>query len=410
MKKAVLFSLVLCIVLICAFSVTAFAQTDSDGYKSSQAYTLVKEICASLPSRQAGKNEQTANWLKDKISAMTNGSVTADIERFTISDLSSGYNVSALLPAKTATDKQIIIGAHYDADGQGANDNAAGVAALLMIMQRLAASSLPVNVRFVLFDAEELGLVGSQNYVNAMTQTDKDNTLVMFNLDSVANGDNLYLWCENKRTNLASLITSKSDIVTEKPYAKGTFNIANYRYGYTEIPQNSDHTPFRLEGIPTALFFSGTYDVDPWNYAESANPAKRVMNTGADTFENLDKNNGAQFTEKINAVVDCVEKTVLDDEFVTVAEGQRKELVNLNLWYQPWWARLICAVLFVVLVVLAALYYRKLQKKAILGTAEIKNNSVFATPQAEDIFSFGGKKKDGSVPDAEDIFTMDDKK
>ena len=56
MKKAVLFSLVLCIVLICAFSVTAFAQTDSDNYKSSQAYTLVKEICESLPSRQAGES------------------------------------------------------------------------------------------------------------------------------------------------------------------------------------------------------------------------------------------------------------------------------------------------------------------------------------------------------------------
>ena len=87
-------------------------------------------------------------------------------------------------------------------------------------------------------------------------------------------------------------------MLREKPYAKGTFNLANYYYGYTEIPQNSDQTPFRLAGIPTALFFSGTYDVKPWNYAESKDPNKSVMNSAQDTFDNLDKYNGAQFVDK----------------------------------------------------------------------------------------------------------------
>ena len=87
-------------------------------------------------------------------------------------------------------------------------------------------------------------------------------------------------------------------MLREKPYAKGTFNLANYYYGYTEIPQNSDQTPFRLAGIPTALFFSGTYDVKPWNYAESKDPNKSVMNSAQDTFDNLDKYNGAQLSTK----------------------------------------------------------------------------------------------------------------
>ena len=124
----------------------------------------------------------------------------------------------------------------------------------------------------------------------------------------------------------------------------------------------------------------------------------------------MDKYNGAQFVDKINAVVNSVEQTVLDDEFVTVAVNQRAQLVNLKVWYQPWWARLVCAVVFAILVVLAVLYYRKLQKNAILGTAEVKNNSVFSTPQAENIFAFGDKKTDGGNPPAEDVFTFDDKK
>ncbi len=410
MKKAVLFAIVISIVLTCSITTAAFAETSAADYKSSQAYTLVKEICDEIPDRQAGKNEQTAIWLQNKIGELTDGGITAEVQRFTLVD-TFGYNVSVLLPAKVSCGKQIIIGAHYDAEGQGAGDNAAGVAAALMIMQRLYKSdALPIDVRFVLFDAEESGFVGSQSFLAAMTQTDIDNTLVMFNLDSIANGDNLYLWCENKRTDLAELITSKSDMLREKPYAKGTFNLANYYYGYTEIPQNSDHTPFRLAGIPTALFFSGTYDAKPWNYAESKDPNKNVMNSAQDTFDNLDKYNGAQFVDKINAVVNSVEQTVLDDEFVTVAANQRAQLVNLKVWYQPWWARLVCAVVFAILVVLAVLYYRKLQKNAILGTAEVKNNSVFSTPQAEDIFAFGDKKTDGGNPPAEDVFTFDDKK
>ncbi len=410
MKKAVLFAIVISIVLTCSITTAAFAETSAADYKSSQAYTLVKEICDEIPDRQAGKNEQTAIWLQNKIGELTDGGITAEVQRFTLVD-TFGYNVSVLLPAKVSCGKQIIIGAHYDAEGQGAGDNAAGVAAALMIMQRLYKSDvLPIDVRFVLFDAEESGFVGSQSFLAAMTQTDIDNTLVMFNLDSIANGDNLYLWCENKRTDLAELITSKSDMLREKPYAKGTFNLANYYYGYTEIPQNSDHTPFRLAGIPTALFFSGTYDAKPWNYAESKDPNKNVMNSAQDTFDNLDKYNGAQFVDKINAVVNSVEQMVLDDEFVTVAVNQRAQLVNLKVWYQPWWARLVCAVVFAILVVLAVLYYRKLQKNAILGTAEVKNNSVFSTPQAENIFAFGDKKTDGGNPPAEDVFTFDDKK
>ncbi len=410
MKKAVLFAIVISIILTCSFATAAFAETSAADYKSSQAYTLVKEICDEIPDRQAGKNEQTAIWLQNKIGELTDGGITAEVQRFTLVD-TFGYNVSVLLPAKVSCGKQIIIGAHYDAEGQGAGDNAAGVAAALMIMQRLYKSDvLPIDVRIVLFDAEESGFVGSQSFLAAMTQTDIDNTLVMFNLDSIANGDNLYLWCENKRTDLAELITSKSDMLREKPYAKGTFNFANYYYGYTEIPQNSDHTPFRLAGIPTALFFSGTYDAKPWNYAESKDPNKNVMNSAQDTFDNLDKYNGAQFVDKINAVVNSVEQTVLDGEFVTVAANQRAQLVNLKVWYQPWWARLVCAVVFAILVVLAVLYYRKLQKNAILGTAEVKNNSVFSTPQAEDIFAFGDKKTDGGNPPAEDVFTFDDKK
>lgn len=397
MKKVLLLIVTLLIVLTCGIGSVAYAAEQTD-YKQDSAYKFIEEYTERFPDRNAGitvnnpADSELQKYLTDKLVSASNGIITANSVKYQdfIVYSGKGYNIEARLD-KAGTDKQIIIGAHYDSDGRGANDNASGVAALLKIVATLSAdvNKLPCDIVFVLFDGEELGLIGSYNYVNVMTQSAKENTLLMINLDSIANGDNLYVWCENKRTDLAKLILSKSDKLIEKPYAQGTYNLDDGKgYGYVETPQNSDNTPFRLAGIPTALFFSGTYSAEPWNYAESENPSKNTMNTANDTLENLDKYNGAEFVAKINATADAVTATILDENFISTAEAQRKQLVNLSVMGNVWWARLICGVILVAVIIFAVLYYRKLQKGAILGTAEVKNNKVFATPDAEDIFTF----------------------
>jgi predicted alpha/beta superfamily hydrolase len=70
--------------------------------------------------------------------------------------------------------KAILLAAHYDAvtlaNGSlagGIVDNAASVLALLNAAERLRATPLRTPVRLVLFDQEELGLIGSKRYVAA---------------------------------------------------------------------------------------------------------------------------------------------------------------------------------------------------------------------------------------------------
>lgn len=419
MKKVLLILVTLLISLTFGTCATAYAEQSYD-YTQDFAYSFVKDFTERFPDRKAGiavnspwNDGSLQAYLRTALVNASNGNVTEEsvsYQAFSISELNKGYNIEARLD--TDSDRQIIIGAHYDSDGKGANDNASGVAALLKVVSILSANinKLPCDVVFALFDDEEAGMVGSYWYVEQMSQTEKENTLVMFNMDSIANGDNLYVWCENKHTALADLIVGKSDKIHEKPYAKGTYNLDSGRgYGYIETPQNSDQTPFRIAGIPTALFFSGTYSADIWNYAESENIAKNTMNTSADTFENLDKYNGAEFVAKINATADAICATVFDNDFMSVAETQRGQLVNLKVLGNSWWASLICGVILVAVIIFALLYYRKLQKGAILGTAEIKNNKVFSTPDAKDIFSFDDKKTKDGKPPVEDVFTFDDK-
>jgi hypothetical protein len=65
-------------------------------------------------------------------------------------------------PAHSAAFENVIIGAHYDADGcesdgvnPGADDNASGVAALIELARMLASDAHPRTLRFVAFSTEE---------------------------------------------------------------------------------------------------------------------------------------------------------------------------------------------------------------------------------------------------------------
>lgn len=66
----------------------------------------------------------------------------------------------------------ILIGAHYDGvpGTPGADDNATGVAVLLELARSIAAQPLKYPVRFVAFDMEEYGMLGSAEYANELKQ------------------------------------------------------------------------------------------------------------------------------------------------------------------------------------------------------------------------------------------------
>jgi len=92
--------------------------------------------------------------------------------------------------------QEIIVGAHYDSvrRGEGADDNASGVAVLLELAMHLQAVETPYTVRFISFGAEEYGLEGSSHYVSQLSSEEIDAIIGMINLDSVIAGDYLYIY------------------------------------------------------------------------------------------------------------------------------------------------------------------------------------------------------------------------
>ncbi len=113
-----------------------------------------------------------------------------------------GKNVIGILPGRDPVlrNQTVILGAHYDHLGlggfgsldpdstgrvhNGADDNASGIAALIQVAARLAASPPARTVVFIAFSGEELGLLGSAHYVKEPIYP-LAGTLAMINLDMV---------------------------------------------------------------------------------------------------------------------------------------------------------------------------------------------------------------------------------
>ena len=91
--------------------------------------------------------------------------------------LMTEYNVIGLLPGRTKPNEVVIFSAHYDHEGvygetgdsilNGANDNASGTTALLLLARYFSKrKDNERTIMFCAFSAEELGLLGSKDFVD----------------------------------------------------------------------------------------------------------------------------------------------------------------------------------------------------------------------------------------------------
>lgn len=103
---------------------------------------------------------------------------------------SHGVNYYVEIPGCKRPDEIIVVGAHYDSAGlriRGANDNASGAAAVLMLAETLMVSGAcpERTIRFLLQDGEELGYYGSIEHFSQAALRGEDIQLFI-NLDMIA--------------------------------------------------------------------------------------------------------------------------------------------------------------------------------------------------------------------------------
>ncbi len=174
----------------------------------------------------------------------------------------------------------IIIGAHFDHLGygdenslykgdssihNGADDNASGVAALLLLAEELTGRNVNNNYLFIAFSGEEKGLFGS-NYFSKNPTIDLGEANYMINMDMVGR--------LNDENALAINGTGTSpdwkDIIDD-------IGIDSLKLITTESGIGpSDHTSFYLKDIPVLHFFTGQHE----DYHKPSDDADKINYEG----------------------------------------------------------------------------------------------------------------------------------
>jgi aminopeptidase YwaD len=229
-------------------------------------------------------------------------------------------NVAAVLPGQgDLADEYLVIGAHYDHVGYGhfgsrganrgvihpgADDNASGTAGVLLLAKRLAdhyAKADPDaalrSVIFVLFSAEEMGLLGSRHFVSE-SPVDVERMTAMLNLDMIGGLQ------DDKLTVYGTGTAAEFDEILPPLFEQCGMDVTSRAAG----SQRSDEANFQRRNVPGLHFFSGVH-----GRYHTPDDTPRTVN-----FDGAMK------------IVDLVEDVALDlvarDEKLTFAEVGRQNI------------------------------------------------------------------------------------
>jgi len=178
-------------------------------------------------------------------------------------------NVVAMLRGSDPkmADEYIVIGGHYDHLGlggknansrmpdtvavhNGADDNASGISSILEIAQKFASErkNIKRSIVFIAFGAEEMGLVGSQRFVES-------DIIPVSNIKAMINLDMVGRLVENKLEISGTKTSVQSEQILNELNADSTFKLGLTPSGFGP----SDHASFYAKNIPVFFITTGIH-------------------------------------------------------------------------------------------------------------------------------------------------------
>jgi len=211
-------------------------------------------------------------------------------------------NVIGIIPGKKMKDEYVIFSGHYDHLGvgkpnaqgdsifNGANDDAAGTTAVIMLAHYFAKKK--GNERtliFAAFTAEEVGGYGSQYFSR---QYNPDKVVAMFNIEMIGT--------ESKWGTNSAFITGyeKSDMgkILEKNLEGSKFKFYPDPYIKQNLFYRSDNATLALLGVPAHTISTSRMEADTTAVNKTVD---KFYHTADDEIETLDMNNMAEIIKAI---------------------------------------------------------------------------------------------------------------
>jgi Zn-dependent M28 family amino/carboxypeptidase len=192
----------------------------------------------------------------------------------------TAVNVIADLKGKNR-DNIVMAGAHLDSvvEGPGINDNGSGSAALLETALQMAKVNPENTLRFAWWGAEELGLIGSTEYVAGLTEKQREKIALYMNYDMIGSPNYVQMvYDADESTFPAPVVIPPGSTAIEDLY-ESYYTLIGEPYDDAEFSGRSDYEAFINVGIPSGGLFTG---------AEEPKSAEQAAIWGGTVGEQLD--------------------------------------------------------------------------------------------------------------------------
>jgi len=262
------------------------------------------------------------------------GPVTVQLTTDTISEIRQTQNIIAD-SRRGDPNNVIVIGAHLDSvlAGPGINDNGSGTATILEIARQIAKEGIRTKhrLRFAFWGGEELGLLGSEHYVGALTPEDLAKIKLNLNFDMLGSPNFVRFVYDGDGSDTPNAGPPGSDAIEQ--VFLDYFAEQGLETAPTAFDGRSDYGPFIAVGIPAGGLFSGAEGVktpeEAATYGGTAGEAyDHCYHQACDTFDN---NNDVGLDQLADAAAHAVLYWGQTDlPAVTVAAKQRASAVIMD--------------------------------------------------------------------------------
>ena len=196
--------------------------------------------------------------LGQELVGLVPGGLTLHIKTETTAEIRTTRTVIAETPGGDPNNV-VVVGAHLDSvsRGPGINDNGSGSAAILEIAEVYAAQDrTPRNkLRFIWFGAEEQGLLGSEFYVESLSQAERDRIMAMLNFDMIGSPNYMRGVYDGDGVPTGTAGPPGSAFIED--VFVDYFNRQGLANEPTLFSGRSDYGPFIAAGIPAGGLFTG---------------------------------------------------------------------------------------------------------------------------------------------------------
>ena len=176
------------------------------------------------------------------------------------------FNIIGFIEGTTLKEEFVIISAHYDHLGQktegdgdliynGANDNATGVTAMIMLAEHFKSKKNSRSILFVAFTAEEMGLIGSNYFGKTISS---ESIIAGINIEMIGKESPF----GPKTAWLTGFDRSSFGKIIQKNLSNSEFKLYPDPYKSFRLFFRSDNASLARLGVPAHTFSTSPMDKD----------------------------------------------------------------------------------------------------------------------------------------------------